>query len=114
MDHCYICNRPAIVREEKNLSEYDERIFSCGHVSKHFKRNIIENVEITPKTGEKIPVTVSGISPEIHGELRNLTYQREENRSIQLNVHVTNVIHNSTDLKLTQNISQTSNIKNIL
>jgi hypothetical protein len=114
MDHCYICNRPVLIIEEKNLSEYEERIFSCGHASKHFKRNIIENVEITPKTGEKIPVTISGISPAIHGELHNLTYQIEENKPIQLNVNITNIIPNITDLKLTQNIAQTSNINNIL
>jgi hypothetical protein len=75
--------------------------------------NITEKVEITPKEGEKIPITVSGdAGVRLQGDLNRLDIGSRENRPIYINVNVTNVNAPKTDISLS--FSETITISSIL
>ncbi len=75
--------------------------------------NITEKVEITPKEGEKIPITVSGdVGVRLQGDLNRIDIGSRENKPIYINVNVTNVNAPKTDIN--PSFSGTITINNIL
>jgi hypothetical protein len=120
MPYCLICNRNVEVSNVNKFPEYEVSVFDCGHTAKHIARGLLENVavtdsaEITPKKGERIPVTISGDSgAKISGDLVKFNPQVIDNR-VHFNFNITNINAPLTDVSLNQNISQTSTIDNIL
>jgi len=121
MPYCYICNRTVDILTVNKSTEYEESVFGCGHTSKLFKRSITEgvriteNVEVTPKKGEKIPVAVSGDAGiKIYGDLGKIGVRIEENKPVYLNINITNTNAPLTDINMSQNISERNTINNIL
>lgn len=123
MPYCFICNKNVEVSKINKFPEYEQSVFDCGHTSKHIVRSIVEgltsteNIEVTPKEGEKIPVTASGDTGiKIQGELAKVGVTLVDNRPVNLNININTNTFNAplTDVQLNQNISQTSTIDSIL
>ena len=96
MPYCHICNRTVEVTNVNKFPDYEESVFDCGHTSKLYKRSIFngitltENIEVIPKKGEKIPVTISGDSgAKIQGDLAKINLQIVDNKPIYYNVNIT-------------------------